>query len=57
MKCQSTKARENWMRTLFWDVDTQMDFIDPHGKLYVPNVETIKPNLEKLTKLGIEQPG
>lgn len=34
---------------LFWDVDTQVDFIDPKGKLYVPGAEKIVPNLERLT--------
>jgi nicotinamidase/pyrazinamidase len=34
---------------LFWDVDTQSDFIDRDGKLYVPGAEAIVPNLELLT--------
>jgi nicotinamidase-related amidase len=29
--------------TLFWDVDTQFDFMQPQGKLYVPGAETIIP--------------
>jgi nicotinamidase/pyrazinamidase len=36
--------------TLFWDVDTQVDFMDPGGALYVPGAETIVPNLERLTE-------
>ncbi len=36
--------------TIFWDVDTQKDFIEPNGKLYVKNAELLKPNLEKLTQ-------
>lgn len=34
---------------VFWDVDTQLDFIDPHGKLYVPGSEAIVPTLALLT--------
>lgn len=34
---------------IFWDVDTQRDFMEPQGKLYVPGAETIVPNLERLT--------
>lgn len=37
---------------LFWNVDTQFDFVSPQGKLYVPGAELLKPNLEKLTKLA-----
>lgn len=36
--------------TIFWNVDTQIDFMDPGGKLYVPGAESIKPNLAKLTR-------
>jgi nicotinamidase/pyrazinamidase len=34
---------------LFWDVDTQHDFMDPEGALYVPGAERIGENLERLT--------
>jgi nicotinamidase/pyrazinamidase len=37
---------------LFWNVDTQNDFISPQGKLYVPGAELLKPNLAKLTQLA-----
>jgi nicotinamidase/pyrazinamidase len=33
---------------IFWDVDTQYDFMMKDGKLYVPNAEEIIPNLKKL---------
>lgn len=36
-------------RVIFWDVDTQHDFMKADGKLYVPEAEHIIPNLQKLT--------
>jgi nicotinamidase/pyrazinamidase len=37
---------------LFWNVDTQVDFMEPDGKLYAPGAENIKPVLKKLTDLA-----
>jgi len=34
---------------IFWDVDTQADFMVPEGKLYIPGAETIIPTLAELT--------
>ena len=34
---------------VFWDVDTQVDFMLPEGKLYVPGAETVAANLARLT--------
>ena len=34
---------------LFWDVDTQVDFMHADGKLYVPDAESLVPNLRSLT--------
>ena len=36
-------------KVIFWDVDTQADFILPGGKLYVPGAEKLLRNLESLT--------
>ena len=36
--------------TIFWDVDTQVDFMVPDGKLYVPDAAAITLNLERLTR-------
>jgi nicotinamidase/pyrazinamidase len=36
-------------RIIFWDVDTQVDFIHPQGKLYVPGAEKLIPNWKRLT--------
>ena len=33
---------------VFWDVDTQVDFMLPGGKLYVPGAEKRIPNLKRL---------
>ena len=34
---------------IFYDVDTQRDFMNKNGALYVPNAELIKPVLKQLT--------
>ncbi|MFN2400040.1 MAG: cysteine hydrolase family protein [Gemmatimonadaceae bacterium] len=40
---------------IFWDVDTQHDFMDVDGKLYIPDAESIKPNLKRLTDFAHER--
>jgi nicotinamidase/pyrazinamidase len=40
------------LKVLFWDVDTQIDFMEPTGKLYLPEAEEIRLNLAYLTNLG-----
>ena len=43
------------MTHVFWDVDTQVDFIEPDGKLYVAGSETIRANLARLTTFAHDQ--
>ena len=38
------------MKTIFFDVDTQLDFVFPAGALAVPGAENIVDNLGKLTR-------
>jgi nicotinamidase/pyrazinamidase len=35
---------------VFWEVDTQADFMLPGGKLYVPGAERLVPNIRRLTE-------
>jgi nicotinamidase/pyrazinamidase len=35
-------------KIVFWEVDSQEDFMLPGGKLYVPGAEKIIPNIERL---------
>lgn len=37
-------------RLLFWDVDTQHDFMEPKGKLYVPGAEQIVDHVRSLNQ-------
>lgn len=39
---------------IFYDVDTQNDFMNQDGKLYVPDAENLKPNLKLLTACARE---
>lgn len=38
---------------LFWDVDTQRDFMDEEGKLSVPGAQSIVRNLKRLTDFAV----
>ncbi len=42
----------NTSKVLFWNVDTQIDFIEPEGKLYVTGAEALKPVLAEITQLA-----
>jgi nicotinamidase/pyrazinamidase len=35
-------------RAILWDVDTQVDFMEPSGKLYVPGANEVAPAMERL---------
>src|SRR5271157_2788315 len=37
---------------ILWEVDTQVDFMLPGGKLYVPGAEKLLPNIRRLTDLA-----
>jgi nicotinamidase/pyrazinamidase len=37
-------------RFVLWDVDTQVDFMDPDGKLYVPGAEETAPAMRRLVE-------
>lgn len=39
---------------IFWDVDTQQDFMLPGGKLYVPGAEKLIPRIDRLVDLARE---
>ena len=39
---------------VFFDIDTQVDFMRPDGRLYVPGAEQIVPNLVKLMSFARE---
>lgn len=41
-------------QTIFWDVDTQFDFMQPQGKLYVPGAENIINKVSRVRKLALE---
>ncbi|MFN2628110.1 MAG: cysteine hydrolase family protein [Gaiellaceae bacterium] len=35
-------------KRILWDVDTQVDFMEPSGKLYVPGANGVAPAMERL---------
>ncbi len=47
-----TNVLKKYSSVLFWNVDTQVDFMKASGKLYVQDAETIEPVLAQLTSLA-----
>ena len=43
------------MNCVFVDVDTQVDFLDPAGALYVPGSQEILPNIRRLLEWATQQ--
>jgi nicotinamidase/pyrazinamidase len=43
------------LRLVFVDIDTQIDFLLPHGKLYLEDSKTILPNLHRLLEYALTQ--
>lgn len=43
------------MKVVFFDVDTQLDFLYPAGALYVPGAESIVPQVAALNRYASEQ--
>ena len=43
------------MKTVFYDIDTQLDFLVPSGALYVPGAERILPAIARLNRFAAEQ--
>jgi nicotinamidase/pyrazinamidase len=42
--------RDDVSGPVLWDVDTQVDFMLPHGKLYVPGAEETAPAMRRLVE-------
>ena len=40
------------MKTIFFDIDSQLDFLYPAGALYVPNAERIIPAIARLNRFA-----
>jgi len=41
--------------TIFWDVDTQLDFMKPEGRLHVPGAETIIPRVSEVRRFALDR--
>ncbi len=41
-------------KLIFWEVDVQVDFMLPGGRLYVPGAEKLIPNIRRLVSAALE---
>lgn len=48
------RGKMDFTKWLFWNVDTQIDFVYPRGKLYVQGAEDLRPQWKELTELAKE---
>jgi nicotinamidase/pyrazinamidase len=51
--CKCRKRDNLSVKTLFFDVDTQIDFLFPAGALYVPSAENLLERLAGLTRFAM----
>jgi len=42
-------------KTIFWDEDTQFDFMSPNGRLYVPTAEQIIDNVSSIRTFALQR--
>jgi nicotinamidase/pyrazinamidase len=42
------------MRTVFFDIDSQLDFLYPAGALYVPGAERVVPAIARLNRYAVD---
>jgi nicotinamidase/pyrazinamidase len=40
-------------KTIFWDVDTQFDFLKPEGALYVPGAESVIDRISEIRRFAL----
>lgn len=40
-------------KTIFWDIDTQFDFLNPNGKLYIPGADNIIDNISQTRRFAL----
>lgn len=48
------KINDKTGKLIFWDVDTQFDFMKPEGTLYVPGAESIIDKISEVRKFALQ---